>query len=267
MRILWKIVFILGALLPAMVHSNSRVYNVKTFDTPHGLGLSFDWEWPSEEYYNPNNLCPGRPGWRCWVAVSYNYGDLSWGGWPMSEFPYEVIPLDRIRKIFNQKWGTKGHVEVPRFIPKQYIDRFPWGRACIEFQIYQSRTGVSGHRLPSATCAIINKPTASCEALPPIAFDFGPVQAGTTSGQRMEIVHNLSCSDATLTKFRLINPLHLSRNIEAEITLNGKVLNTNGIDIPAVSGITPLTITATLKGDEKIAGKYSASSVIVMDFH
>lgn len=174
--------------------------------------------------------------------------------------------LGEIRKRYIARFGVSGTTLSKFWTTTNYLPEINWETICMEFQTWETAGYTYGRTVPGAVCGRVSPPNVTCTPLTDMAFNFGTISAGTSSGQRRAVSQRVSCSNASSVTLRLVTPLRLSARTEANLTANSRSVDTFGTSFDIIGDGLDLTFEATLVGNETVGGTYTASSVLIMEY-
>jgi hypothetical protein len=268
------IAMLLLACTPLPSHSVAVAANGGTLQYPEGgvqpgwLGMRYDFSWydePNPDYKPPcrSNCFLGPAPRDMWLDKESVYNPQS----AKSAIPFtRGDTLGDIRKRYIERFGVSGSVNEPFWGYVIQIPEINWDTICIEFQTWETAGYSRGRTVPGAVCGRVSPPNVTCTPLTDMAFNFGTISAGTSSGLRRTVSQRVSCSNASSVSLRLVTPLRLSARTEANLTVNSRSVDTFGTSFDIIGDGLDLTFEATLVGNETVGGTYTASSVLIMEY-
>ncbi|AKJ43424.1 hypothetical protein QQ39_16300 [Pragia fontium] len=264
-------IFVLALLTSSIVHAVAVGYTseVDRGDDNGMYGMYsavVHWSWPEQR--DTSRVCGHLPATGCFLSLGPTT-PLSRGGTIPTSGPYVSLNYTDTAVDAHRKW-------VEKYGPTGSLLTYPWprgirGTECTGFRIFE-RKGSGGtiqtvdSMLQFSICGGTPPFATTCNELTSMTFDFGNVTVGNNVRRQRSISQTLSCTRASTATLRLISPLRLSSNLTATMTVNSKVLDASGASIPLSSGRAQLDFVATLEGNEKTVGVYTASSVLLLEF-
>lgn len=184
------------------------------------------------------------------LMVTYNDGEM----------------LSRVRARWIERHRGSGSAYEPNWAVGPDAPYADTGLGCMQYwPVWGGSSGV-GINVPQTVCNAIPPPNVTCDSLPDMVFDFGTVPSGDTSGLRLSQQQSLRCSNATNVTLKLATDLKLTDMLYANVTVNGKPLDTHGVTLAVGRNTTPLDFVVTTNGNENTGGEYTASSVLIMEY-
>jgi hypothetical protein len=267
-------VIVSSIVFQTAVHSAAYIGNARFIpsNVPSiKYGYTLEYAWPTPELPDLNLPCRAQ---QCYLgimvslispwtpnrdvdpsrqenAVTYTNGEL----------------LSAVRERWVNKNGPSGRVVEPVFIVEGYVPYLDSALGCMSYWPDRNAVGVStGINVPQSVCGALPPPNVTCDSLPDMVFDFGTVHSGDTSGLRLSQHQSLRCSNATNVTLKLATDLKLTDMLTANVTVNGRPLDTHGVTLAVGRNTTPLDFVVTTNGNENTGGEYTASSVLIMEY-
>ncbi|CAI1543592.1 Uncharacterised protein [Serratia fonticola] len=236
------------------------------------LGVRLNAGWPTEDV--PDVELPCYLQEQCYLSADATLGYFGVTPNRPSTQPNAVMyrngeRLSEIRKRWIAKNGVTARVDNPyKSVYDPDVSYEGKGDACfVYFPFTNGGNLTSGFPLPGTVCNVPAPPTVTCDSLPSMEYDFGTAIAGRTSGLRMTQRHTLSCTNATNVTLKLGMDLRLTGLLTAQMSVNGRPVDTNGATYRVTGPATPLDFVVTTSGIETAAGDYTASSVLLMEYN
>lgn len=234
------------------------------------LGVIFNAGWPSIDQPDVALLC--RTG-QCYLGAIVT---IERDGAPVPTYPVASVNTvtyvnGELLSVVRQRWvaknGTIRTVDEPNYgYPSSILPWTSTARGCFQYWPNFNNNATVGVPLPGTVCNTPAPPDVSCESLPSMIYDFGTVAGGSTSGLRLLQRQTLSCTNATNVTLKLATDLKLTDMLTANVTVNGKPLDTHGVTLAVGRNTTPLDFVVTINGNENTGGEYTASSVLIMEY-
>ncbi len=194
--------------------------------------------------------------------------DLVLMGIPFYQVQFYDQDVERLYRLFADKYGTSGSVEVtmrtpPGFVPPPYHPN--WGIMCIGFGVVKNN-GPRPHPVESSHCGKIAHPPVGCSIDIVDTVDMGVIPTGRVSKYSSPVFLQVQCSGTARISAALTRDDHKLAGVPLRMEIDGTRISTRPITV--FNGVsTTLPVVFAISGEVKKAGVFQEPVPVLLNYY